>query len=117
SADAEVSEKISTIFHNALNLPVQVPVSPGFRWEVSLDLSDPETMQYVAGKLIGAYYDAVVEVLLKAEISFNPQTILGAVTDLAMSGVNFDTFMVQQIEKIEQDRRDGLLPARVSVGG
>lgn len=82
----------------------------GQEYTVRLDGSNDNAMAKI-GELLGtAYIQAVMAVVQQASSSLTLEQVQTAIFTLAQQGVNLDTFLAQQAEKLEKDRRAGTVP-------
>lgn len=129
-----VTDTTTTPEGTVLTLSVPLPVSPvgqsvalvemmpvgtlayrpsrnGKQWELAVDGSDPLAMQRM-GQMLGTVY-VKAGMLLLQQLGVTTVTVAqvqAAVQALAATGTNIDGLLAQEGEKLEQDRRQGLVP-------
>lgn len=92
-------------------------VTYGHNWEIQLPMEPPLVAQYVGQLLGGALFSSVKAVMTEMGLVFSDLDVLAAVESLALKGINIDTFLATQGEKIEKDRRIEALPEGINVLG
>lgn len=93
------------------------PAPRGVRWEIILDMKSTDVFQYLSQRLGGAYFAAVKAALGKLELVASDEQVLAAISALAQEGLNIDSFIAQQGDAVELDRRNKALPTGVEIAG
>jgi hypothetical protein len=79
--------------------------------QITLNMNDPQQAAYLGEKLFTAYVMAVMAVLeALGDTNYTLLQVQGAIMALSQQGVNVDSFIAQQAEVVEDDRRNGNLP-------
>lgn len=103
---------------NKVNAPSTRPARGHDAYEVRVSMETPEGEDYVKTLMFTAYFEAAKNLLgALGDTTYTDAQIQGAIMALGEDGISIDTFLSNQAEKIEEDRRAGLLPfAQVSGG-
>lgn len=103
---------------NHFGIPVDRTADNGRTYRVKLTTQDPAQRERLLTILMTASFNLVSQTLTQAGIAFTPGQLVGALQALAAQGVNLDTFLVEEFQRVEQDRRAGQVALRgVEVEG
>lgn len=90
-----------------INVPSYRVARGGRRWEVRFGTGFPSGAALVTQLMGAAYFNAARAVLDQFGVSYTQESLVAA---LGATGANIDSFIAEQGEVVEEQRRAGLLP-------
>lgn len=95
--------------YNSLGMPVHELVKGGRTWEIVLEAGTPEVNAKMEQLLDAIMFAALKNGFEEAGIVKTDQEIWAVVQSLAAKGINIDTLITVECEKLEKERRQGAL--------
>lgn len=96
-----------------IEVPAYRMARGGRRWEARFGTGFADGASLVQQLMGAAYYNAVAVVLIQMGVTFTPQELVAAIT---ATGSNIDSFIAEQGEVVEEQRRAGQLPWLAMLG-